>query len=107
MSISSSLFQYADNTDVDIGTEVVLSVATGSYRSAFFDYVISSGSNARAGTVMSVWGSASIDFTEASTNDIGTTTDVTLSTILSGSFVQLRATTLSNNWTVKSLVRML
>jgi hypothetical protein len=107
LAISSSLFQYADNTDVDIGTEVVLSIQTGSYRSAFFDYVISSGSNARAGTVMSVWGSSSIDFTETSTNDIGTTTDVTLSTILSGSFVQLRATTLSNNWTVKSLVRML
>jgi len=105
--ISGSQFQYSDNTDVDTGTETVVSVATGSYRCAFFDYIITSGSNARAGTVFSVWGGTSVEFTETSTNDIGTTSDVTLSTILSGSNVELRATTISNNWTVKSLVRML
>jgi hypothetical protein len=105
--ISQSLFQYSDNTDVDTGTETVLSIATGSYRSAFFDYVAVSGSNARAGTVMSVWNGANVEYTEASTNDIGTTTNCNLQVILSGANVVLQSRVLSDNWSVKSLVRML
>ena len=105
--ISGSQFQYGDNTDVDTGTETVLSVATGSYRSAFFDYMATSGSNARAGTVFSIWNGASVEFTETSTNDIGTTSDVNLSVILNGANIALQAATISDNWTIKSLVRML
>ncbi len=105
--LSGSLFQYSDNTDVDIGTEVVTSVPTSSYRSAFFDYVITSGSNARAGTVFSVWGGSTVEYTETSTNDIGSTTPVSLFVALNGANVELRATTTADNWSVKSLARML
>lgn len=105
--LSSSLFQYSDNTDVDTGTEVVATIPTSSYRSAFFDYVISSGSNARAGTVFSVWGGSSVEYTETSTNDIGNTNPVSLFAALNGANIELRATTTADNWSVKSLVRML
>ena len=73
----------------------------------FFDFVASSGTNARAGTVFTVWNGASLEYVETSTNDIGTTSDVNLSVILSGANVVLQATTISDNWTIKSLARML
>jgi hypothetical protein len=105
--VSSSLFQYSDNTDADIGTEVVVTVPTSSYRSAFFDYVVISGSNARSGIVFSVWGGSSVEYTELSTNDIGNTNPVSLFAALNGANIELRATTTADNWSVKSLVRML
>jgi hypothetical protein len=105
--VSSSLMQYSDNTDVDNGVETVMSVATGSYRSAFFDYVITSGSNARSGTVMAVWNGASVQYTEASTNDIGSTVNINLDVTLSGANVLLRARANSDNWSVKTLARLI
>jgi hypothetical protein len=105
--VSQSLFQYADNTDADIGTETVISIATGSYRAAFFDYVAVSGSNARAGTVTAVWNGASIEYTEASTTDIGNTTNCNLQTVLSSGNVVLQSRMLSDNWSVKALARLL
>jgi hypothetical protein len=105
--VSQSLFQYADNTDADIGTETVISIATGSYRAAFFDYVAVSGSNARAGTVTTVWNGASIEYTEASTTDIGNTTNCNLQTVLSSGNVVLQSRMLSDNWSVKALARLL
>jgi len=53
--------------------EVVLSLATGSFDAAHFDYVLKSGANLRTGTVMSIWTGGSIEFTDTSTNDIGNT----------------------------------
>jgi hypothetical protein len=100
-------FRSGSNTDVDIGTEAVITVATSSFSSAFFDYVILSGSNSRAGTVVSVWNGNTIEFAETSTKSIGTTTDVNLSVTLSSGDVVLNATTTTNDWTVKALSRML
>ena len=107
LQIQNTLFQYAENTDIDTGTENILVLSTGSYRAAFFDYVATSGNNARAGTVMSVWTGASIQYTEASTEDIGTTTPLNLEVVLSGSNVVFRARTTSDNWIVESLARFI
>ncbi len=105
--VSQSLFQYGTNTDVDTGTETVITIATGSYRSAFFDYVVVSGSNARAGTVMAVWNGTTAEYTEASTTDIGNTTDLNLVAGISGANVVLQARALSDNWSVKTLARLI
>jgi hypothetical protein len=105
--VSQSLFQYGTNTDVDTGTETVIAIATGSYRSAFFDYVVVSGSNARAGTVMTVWNGTTAEYTEASTTDIGNTTDLNLVAGISGANVLLQARALSDNWSVKTLARLI
>jgi hypothetical protein len=100
-------FRSGSNTDVDTGTEAVITVSTSSFSSAFFDYVILSGSNSRAGTVVSVWNGNTIEFAETSTKSIGTTTDVNLSVTISSGNVVLNATTTTNDWTVKALARML
>ena len=87
-------------------TTTITSVATGSYYGAFFDYVVVSGSNSRAGTIMSTWNGSSIVYNESTTNDIGNTNEVTMSVDLSGANVRLRATN-TNQWSVRSLVRLI
>jgi len=58
---------------------------------------------------MAVFDSTSIEFTETSTADIGSTTSVSfnvvLTTIGSTTYVQLRATTTTSGWTIKSIIR--
>jgi hypothetical protein len=105
--VSESLFQYGTNTDVDTGTETVISIPTGSYRAAFFDYVVTNSTNARAGTVMAVWNGTTVEYTEASTTDIGNTTDLNLTAGISGSNVILQARAFSDNWSVKTLARLI
>jgi hypothetical protein len=87
-------------------TTTILSVATSSYYGAFFDYVAVSGSNSRAGNVMSTWNGSSVVYNESTTNDIGNTNEVTMSVDLSGANVRLRATN-TNQWSVRSLVRLI
>jgi hypothetical protein len=46
-----------------------------------------------------------VEFTETSTNDLGNTSDVTLSVDISGANMRLLATVTSDDWSVKSLIR--
>jgi len=94
-----------ENLDVDTGTETIATVVKANYDAAFFDFVIKNGTNLRAGTVFTVHDGTNVEFTETSTNDLGDTSDVTLAADISGTDMRLRATTTSDNWIIKSLVR--
>ncbi len=99
------LIDFAKNTDVD-GAEVVGQVATATYTAAFFDYVIKKGDNVRAGIVYACHdGSNNVEFSETSTTDLGSTSDVVLSVDISSGNMRLIATVASNDWSVKSLIR--
>ena len=95
---------------VDIVTNfVVYQFDASLYNSVFFEYNVKNSNNLRAGTIMAVFDSTSIEFTETSTADIGSTTSVSfnvvLTTIGSTTYVQLRATTTTSGWTIKSIIR--
>jgi len=108
IQIESANISYQENTDVDsAAAETIATVNTGSFTGAFFDYTCVSGSNARVGTVMAVNLAGSVEFTDNSTKDIGDTSPVTLSVDISGADMRLRATTTTDNWSIKSLVRTL
>ena len=100
-----ALINQQENTDVDTGTETVANVLISSYTAAFFDFVIKNGTNVRSGTVYACHDGTNVEFTETSTNDLGDTSDVTLSVDISGGNMRLRATTTSDDWSVKSLIR--
>ena len=51
-------------------TQSIFGLSTSSYDGAFFDYTVQSGSNARAGSIMSVWNGSTINFTETTTLDL-------------------------------------
>jgi len=105
IQIDSALLSNQENTDVDTGTETVASVAVATYTAAFFDFVIKKTTNVRSGTVYACHDGTNVEFTETSTQDLGDTSDVTLSVDISGGNMRLRATTTSDNWSVKSLIR--
>jgi len=106
--LSGSLYTYNANTDIDSGSfRTIITVATSSYQAAFFDYVLTSGSNARAGTVFSVWQGTSVEYADTSTNDIGNTSGVNLLVSMSGANIGLFASSSNDNWSMKALARLL
>ena len=89
-------------------TASVYALSTSSYDGAFFDYTITSASNAHAGSIMSIWNGGNINYTDTATTDIGSTAGIDLQVIISASQAQLIAITDStapNTWKVKTIVR--
>jgi hypothetical protein len=105
IKIQAALLSNQNNTNVDTGTEAIASVVLATYTAAFFDFVIKKGTNVRSGTVYACHDGTSVAFTETSTNDLGDTSDVTLNVVISTIYLQLQATTTSDGWSVKSLIR--
>jgi len=103
--IESALLSNQENTNVDTGAETVASVLKATYTAAFFDFVIKEGTNLRAGTVFACHDGTNVVYTETSTNDLGDTSDVTLSVDILGTAMRLRATVTSDDWIIKSLIR--
>ena len=101
----AALLSNQENTDVDTGTETVANVAIATYTAAFFDFVIKKTTNVRSGTVYACHDGTNVEFTETSTQDLGDTSDVTLSVDISGGNMRLLATVTSDDWSVKSLIR--
>lgn len=108
--IHGVLFTSASATSIagPVTNQVIATVATSSYDSAHFDYILKDGTNYRTGTVMAVWNSTTgIEFTDTSTNDIGNTGQAVLSVDTSGGNVRLKLTLTSGTWTAKTAIRML
>jgi hypothetical protein len=109
IKIQSALLSNQENTDIDsAAAEVVAQVAHATYTAAFFDFVVKKGTNVRSGTVYACHNGDTtplVEFTETSTNDLGDTSDVTLSVDISGANMRLLATVTSDDWSVKSLIR--
>jgi len=103
--VTAALLSNQENIEVDTGAETVASVLIATYIAAFFDFVIKEGTNLRAGTVFACHDGTNVVYTETSTNDLGDTSDVTLSVDILGTDMRLRATVTSDDWIIKSLIR--
>ncbi len=86
-------------------SQSIYSLSTSSYDGVFFDYTVTSASNARAGNIMSIWNSGSIVYTENTTTDIGSTTGVNFDVIISQSQAQLISVTDTAGWKIKTTIR--
>ena len=85
-------------------THSLCTLSTSSYDSAFFEYVAISGSNRRAGNIMSTWDS-SIIYAETTTIDIGNTSDLTTEVIISGSTARLVAYGANAGYKIKTIIK--
>ena len=103
--ISSAKIANEENTDIDVGTEVIAQVAIATFTAAFFDFVVKKGTNVRSGTVYACHDGTNVEFTETSTQDLGDTSDVVLSVDKTSTNLRLIATVTSDDWSVKSLIR--
>jgi hypothetical protein len=92
-------------TITTVGNNTIYSIPTASYNGAFFEYVAISGSNARAGQIIGLWNGASVNYTETSTTDIGTTTGLLFTGIISGSNFALTGSSTTAGWNIKTIVR--
>jgi len=92
-------------TMTNSGSFVVYSLPTASYDTAFFDYSIKSGSNARAGQIMAIQSGTSVNFTETTTTDFGNTSAVVFTVQVSGSNMVLTGSAATGSWTIKSIIR--
>ena len=86
-------------------TQSIFGLSTSSYDSAFFDYTVQSGSNARAGSIMSVWSGSTINYTETTTTDIGNTTDFNLIVHISQSQAQIASHATNAGYKIKTIIR--
>ena len=87
-AVDATLTDYASVNSSVVGSNNLFTQATGSYTSGFFKYTAANGANARTGEMLAVWNGASVQYTDNSTLDIGSTTAVTCSVALVGSDVQ-------------------
>jgi hypothetical protein len=87
------------------GSFTVYSLPTASYDTAFFEYSVKSGSNARAGTIMAIQSGSAVNFTETTTTDFGSTSAVSFTVIVTGSNMALTGSSTSGTWTIKTIVR--
>tara|TARA_R110000772_G_scaffold17946_2_gene49843 strand:+ start:2366 stop:7147 length:4782 start_codon:yes stop_codon:yes gene_type:complete len=108
INIDKSELDYQENLTVDSATtETIATVSILSHKAVFFDYVVSEGTNIRAGTIMSTFMGGTTAFTDNSTTDIGDTSGVIFSTDISGSDLRLLADTTTNGWEIKVMIRAL
>jgi hypothetical protein len=90
---------------VNSGTTNIYSIPTSAYTGAFFEYTANDSLNARAGSVMAIFSGTSVQFTEVNTTDIGNTSGITVSVVVSSGNAIFIASATTNSWTVKTIVR--
>ena len=87
-------------------TQSLYGLDTSSYGGAFFDYTAHSGSNARGGTVSSVWTpGGSVVFSETTTTHIGDTSNLNLVVHFSQSQAQLACYADTDQYNIKVITR--
>jgi hypothetical protein len=56
---------------------------------------------------MGIWSASTIQYSEVSTNSIGNTSDIDIYMEMSGSTALFKGSATTNNWVVKSIVRLI
>jgi hypothetical protein len=87
------------------GAFTLYSLPTSSYDTAFFEYSIKSGSNARAGSIMAIQSGTSVNFTETTTTDFGSTSGFGFTVQIAGANMILTGSATTSGWTIKTIVR--
>ena len=103
LTIDQTLTDYHTVPSSIVGSNNMFTRVTGSYSSAFFKYSVAKGSNSRAGEVMVAWAGGALQYTDNSTLDVGDTSGVVASSILSSNSVQFNINTADSGWTLKTL----
>ena len=88
-----------------IGLTTAYTLPLSAYTGAWFDYTVKNSSGARAGQIMSIFSGSSVNFTETTTTDFGSTTPITFNFISDGTNASLRVSATTSNWEVKIIVR--
>ena len=86
-------------------SQSIFGLSTSSYGGVFVDYTANSGSNARAGSIVSVWNGSSINFTETTTLDVGNTSNLLMQVAISQSQAQVQSYATTAGYNIKTIIR--
>ena len=92
-------------TNPGTGLSTVYSLPMSAYTGAWFEYTVSNTGGARAGQIMSIFSGNTVNFTETTTTDIGSTSDVTFSMSADSTNTLLQVSATTSGWEVKTIVR--
>ena len=87
------------------GINTLYTLPTSSYDAVYIDYTIRSGSNARAGNFMAMWSGTSVNFTDNSITEFGTTSGFIFGAHVSGSNMVVTGSSPTAGWIVKTIVK--
>ena len=87
------------------GLSTVYSVPMSAYTGAWFEYTVKNTGGARAGQIMSIFSGNTVNFTETTTTDIGSTSDITFSMSADSTNTLLQVSATTTGWEVKTIVR--
>jgi len=104
IQLDATLTDYASVNSTIVGSNNLYTQATGSYTCAFMKYTVSNGANSRAGEFIVNWNdSLPVEYTDISTKDIGSTSDVVFNSVLVIGNIQINSTTATSGWKIKTL----
>jgi hypothetical protein len=87
------------------GINTLYTLPTSSYDAVYIDYTIRSGSNARAGNFMAMWSGTSVNFTDNSITEFGTTSGFIFGAHVTGSNMVVTGSSPTAGWTVKTIIK--
>lgn len=87
------------------GLSTVYSIPMSAYTGAWFEYTVKNTGGARAGQIMSIFSGNTVNFTETTTTDIGSTSDITFSMSADSTNTLLQVSATTTGWEVKTIVR--
>jgi len=102
-TIGGSQMMYSNTPSTSAGNNGIFATSTGSFAGAFYQYTLYSGSNARSENANVVWTSTTSSYTNYSTIDVGNTSGVVGSVVITGGQVQLNILTPTAGWTVRAV----
>lgn len=88
-----------------VGLNTVYSLPMSAYTGAWFEYTVINSSGARAGQIMSIFSGNTVNFTETTTTDIGSTTPITFNMVADGTTASLEVSATTSGWEVKTIIR--
>jgi len=106
LKVDNATIKYGENTQVDIGTELIDAFDNTIGNGAMWTVSVRNGLNVRTSQVIGCWVGSSVEYTEVSTLDIGDTSGLVLivdNNVGSNGLIRLQATATSNGWVVKSI----
>jgi hypothetical protein len=104
--IGGALYQ-TKTTSIGTGTNTIFTFSTGttSFTSAFVDYYISDGINARSGQIQVAYLASQVVFNETATMDIGNTDNFVWNVVMSAADLNVNSVVASGTWDIKLIVR--
>jgi hypothetical protein len=104
---NGAVYPSSFNSSNIYATQSLISIDKTSGKSAFIDYVVDNTTAFRSGTILSVWNGTNVVSNDTSVSIGGSTTGITLSATISGTYFKVYANVTSGTWSVKMGIRVL